>query len=101
MIPMLQGRNRFRSRSVAMALLCIAMLCFGAAAQAVGMPVTLWDVEADSDPSESLFEDMVGSPRDLVFADPMAFLCLVDGRPIPHVLLDHSLFRPPSLLPLS
>jgi hypothetical protein len=84
-----------------MALVCIGVLCLGVAAQTLGTPVAFWDLEPDYDSSESLFEDVLGAPRERLFADPMSFLRLADARPIPRVLLDHSLFRPPSLLQLS
>jgi hypothetical protein len=101
MTHVLLGQKPSRSLFAATALFCIGILCLGAAAQALGMPVSFWDLEPDFDSSESSFEDVLNSPRELVFADPMSFLRLADARPIPRVLLDHSLFRPPSPSQLS
>ncbi|MGE3154411.1 MAG: hypothetical protein AB7G48_17450 [Nitrospiraceae bacterium] len=93
--------SRSRTLLAVTALFCVGILCLGAAAQTLGNPISYWDVEPDYDSSESLFEDVLNTPRELVFADPMSVLLLADAGPIPRVLLDHSLFRPPSLLPLS
>jgi hypothetical protein len=97
----LLGQKPSRSLLAATALFCIGILCLGAAAQALGMPVSFWDLEPDYDSSESLFEDVLSSPRELAFAEPMSFLRLADAESIPRVLLDHSLFRPPSPSPLT
>jgi hypothetical protein len=98
----IQGQNRFRSLLPVVALFCIGILCMGAAAQTLGTSVASWAVESDYDSSESsLFEDVLGSPRELLFADLMSLLRLTDTGPIPRVLLDHSLFRPPSPSQLS
>ncbi|MEX5213902.1 MAG: hypothetical protein NW703_07025 [Nitrospiraceae bacterium] len=97
----LLDHSRSRILLAATALFCVGILCLGAAAQTLGNPVSYWDIEPDYDSSESLFEDVLNSPRELVFADPKSVLLLADARPTPHVLLDHSLFRPPSLVPLN
>ncbi|HSE58477.1 MAG TPA: hypothetical protein VLA99_07225 [Nitrospiraceae bacterium] len=101
MTSLLQHPYRSRGLLAATALFCIGILCLGAAAQTLGMPIAFWDLESDYDSSESLFEDVLGSPRDVVVAGPMARLRVQDMGTIPLLLLDHSLFRPPSPLPLS
>lgn len=102
MIPVIQAQNRFRSLLPVVALFCIGILCMGAATQTLGASVAFWDVESDYDSSESsLLEDVLGSPREFLFADRMSLLRLTDMGPIPRVLLDHSLFRPPSSSQLS
>jgi hypothetical protein len=97
MTHVVQDQNRSGSLLAVVALFCIGILCMGAAAQTLGTPVTFWDMESDYDSTESsLFEDALGSSREVLFADLMSLLRLADTGPIPRVLLDHSLFRPPS-----